>query len=115
MFKRRYFRTVEKSNLIQCDQTIRLTRLNTKNKYPKPLRIVKYHDKETDKTLNIFTNNEVISAQTVSDHYRYRWKVALFFKWIAISVYVANRHYQKTTQNKGGTLHNITGFETDSI
>ena len=79
MFKRRYFRTVEKSNLIQCDQTIRLTGLNTKNKYPKPLRIVKYHDKETDKTLNIFTNNEVISAQTVADLYRYRWKVEPFF------------------------------------
>ena len=82
LFKRRYSRPVEKSSGIQCDQTIRLTGLNTKNKYPKPLRIVKYHDKETDKTLNFFTNNEVISAQTVADLYRYRWKVELFFKWI---------------------------------
>ena len=46
------------------------------------MRRVKYHDNETDKTLNLFTNNEVISAQTVADLYRYRWKVEFFFKWI---------------------------------
>ena len=46
------------------------------------MRRVKYHDNKTDKTLNLFTNNEVISAQTVADLYRYRWKVELFFKWI---------------------------------
>lgn len=38
--------------------------------------------------LNLFTNNEVIQAQTVADLYRYLWKVILFFKWFAISVYV---------------------------
>jgi IS4 transposase len=96
---------------LRCDQTIRLTGLNTKNKYPKPLRRVKYQDNETNKTLNLPTNNEIVSAQTVADLYRYRWKVELFFKlikqhlhiktffgtsenvfksqiWIAISVYV---------------------------
>ena len=82
LFKRRYSRPVEKSNGVRCDQTIRLTGLNTKKKYPKPLRRVKYHDSETGKTLNLLTNNEIISAQTVADLYRYRWKVELFFKWI---------------------------------
>ena len=46
------------------------------------MRLVKYHDNQTDKTLNFLTNNEVISSQTVADLYRYRWKVGLFFKWI---------------------------------
>ena len=82
LFKRRYSSPVEKTNGIRCDQTIRLTGLNTKNKYPKPLRRVKYHDNETNKTLNLLTNNEIIPAQTVADLYRYRWKVELFFKWI---------------------------------
>ena len=82
LFKRRYSQPVDKSNGVQCDQTISLTGLNTKNKYPKPLRRVKYHDNETDKTLNLLNNNEVISPQTVADLYRYRWKVELFFKWI---------------------------------
>ena len=78
LFKRRYSSPVEKTNGIRCDQTIRLTGLNTKNKYPKPLRRVKYHDNETNKTLNLLTNNEIIPAQTVADLYRYRWKVELF-------------------------------------
>jgi hypothetical protein len=82
LFKRRYSQPVDKSNGVQCDQTISLIGLNTKNKYPKPLRRVKYHDNETDKTLNLLNNNEVISPQTVADLYRYRWKVELFFKWI---------------------------------
>ena len=124
LFKRRYSRPVEKPSGIQCDQTIRLKGLNTKKKYPKPLRRVKYHDNETDKTLNLFTNNEVISAQTVADLYRYRWKVELFFKWIKQHLRIrsflgtsenavksqimdcyfclcAYSHHQKTTQNKG--------------
>jgi IS4 transposase len=82
LFKRRDSSPVENTNGIRCEQTIRLTGLNTKNKYPKPLRRVKLHDKETNKTLNLLTNNEIIPAQTVSDLYRYRWKVELFFKWI---------------------------------
>jgi hypothetical protein len=75
LFKRRYSSPVEKTNGIRCDQTIRLTGLNTKNKYPKPLRRIKYHDNETNKTLNLLTNNEIIPAQTVADLYSCRWKV----------------------------------------
>ena len=82
LFKRRSSSPVDKSNGVRCDQTIKLTGLNTKKKYPKLLRRVKYHDSETGKTLNFLTNNEIISAQTVADLYRYRWKVELFFKWI---------------------------------
>ena len=67
LFKRRYSHPVEKSNGVRCDQTIRLTGLNTKKKYPKPLRRVKYHDSETGNTLNLLTNNEVIPAQTAAD------------------------------------------------
>ena len=97
LFKRRYSSPVEKTNGIRCDQTIRLTGLNTKNKYPKPLRRVKYHDKETNKTLNLLTNNEVIPAQTVADLYRYRWKVELFFKWIKQHLHI--RTFFGTSEN----------------
>ena len=97
LFKRRYSSPVEKTNGIRCDQTIRLTGLNTKNKYPKPLRRVKYHDNETNKTLNLLTNNEVIPAQTVADLYRYRWKVELFFKWIKQHLHI--RTFFGTSEN----------------
>ena len=95
--KRIYSRPVEKTNGIRCDQTIRLTGLNTKNKYPKPLRRVKYHDNETNKTLNLLTNNEVIPAQTVADLYRYRWKVELFLKWIKQHLHI--RTFFGTSEN----------------
>ena len=97
LFKRRYSSPVEKTNGIRCDQTIRLTGLNTKNKYPKPLRRVKYHDNETNKTLNLLTNNEIIPAQTVADLYRYRWKVELFFKWIKQHLHI--RTFFGTSEN----------------
>ena len=97
LFKRRYSSPVEKTNRIRCDQTIRLTGLNTKNKYPKPLRRVKYHDNETNKTLNLLTNNEIIPAQTVADLYRYRWKVELFFKWIKQHLHI--RTFFGTSEN----------------
>ena len=97
LFKRRYSSPVEKTNGIRCDQTIRLTGLNTKNKYPKPLRRVKYYDNETNKTLNLLTNNEIIPAQTVADLYRYRWKVELFFKWIKQHLHI--RTFFGTSEN----------------
>lgn len=59
-----------------------MTGLNSKNDYPQPLRRIKYYDHKTNNTLNFFTNNFVIPAQTVADLYRNRWQVELFFKWI---------------------------------
>ena len=81
-YQRRYSHPVDKSNGVRCDQTIMLTGMNTANGYPQPLRRIKYHDEQTDKTFNFLTNNFAIPAQTVADLYRYRWQVELFFKWI---------------------------------
>jgi hypothetical protein len=81
-YRRRYSRPVDKSDGLRCDQTIVLTGVNTSTGYPKSLRRIKYHDKQTGKTFNFLTNNFVIPAQTVADLYRYRWQVELFFKWI---------------------------------
>ena len=61
------------------------------------MRRVKYHDKETNKTLNFLTNNEIIPAQTVADLYRYRWKVELFFKWIKQHLHI--RTFFGTSEN----------------
>jgi IS4 transposase len=97
LFKRRYSSPVEKTNGIRYDQTIRLTGLNTKNKYPKTLRRFKYHDNETNKTLNLLTNNEIIPAQTVADLYSYQWKVELFFKWIKQHLHI--RTFFGTSEN----------------
>ena len=81
-YRRRYSHPVDKSNGLQCDQTIVLTGVNSPTDYPQPLRRVKYHDLQTGKSFNFLTNNFAIPAQTVADLYRYRWQVELFFKWI---------------------------------
>jgi hypothetical protein len=81
-YKRRYSHPVDKSKGVQCDQSIILTGVNSATDYPQPLRRIKYHDAETNKTFNFLTNNFAIPAQTVADLYHYRWQVELFFKWI---------------------------------
>jgi hypothetical protein len=78
-FCRRYSRRVDKSTGLRCDQTIVLTGEKAKTNYPQPLRRVKYHDTQHDKTYDFLTNNVVIPAKTVADLYRHRWKVELFF------------------------------------
>ena len=81
-YRRRYSKPVDRSAGLRCDQTIVLTGVNTAANYPQPLRRIKYHDEQTAKTFNFLTNNFAIPAQTVTDLYRNRWQVELFFKWI---------------------------------
>jgi IS4 transposase len=46
------------------------------------LRRVRYRDLEQARTLGFLTNNFALSALTVTQLYKSRWKVELFFKWI---------------------------------
>jgi hypothetical protein len=81
-FVRRYSRSVDKASGLRCDQTIVLTGVQTAQGYPEPLRRIRYHDADTDKSLTFLTNNFVLDAMTIADLYRARWRVELFFKWI---------------------------------
>ena len=85
LYRRQYSHAVtaeQKECGVQCDQTIVLTGINSRNDYPQQLRRIKYHDSNTGKTFNFLTNNFTVPSQTVADLYRYRWQVELFFKWI---------------------------------
>lgn len=75
-------RTVDKTTGLRCDQTIRLTGVDTKTEYPVPLRRIKYVDPDTGKRLVFLTNNFVLDALTIAQLYKCRWQVELFFKWI---------------------------------
>jgi len=81
-FRRLYSKEVDKSTGLRVDQTVVLTGTKTKKAYPEKLRRVKYHDKETGKTLVFLTNNFAIDAMTVAILYKLRWQIELFFKWI---------------------------------
>jgi IS4 transposase len=50
--------------------------------YPDTLRRIRYKDPETGKTLVFLTNNFALPALTITELYRSRWKIELFFKWI---------------------------------
>lgn len=81
-YQRVYSHSVEKSTGLQCDQTIRLTGVHTTKAYPEYLRRVRYYDPEREKRLVFLTNLFHPSAATITELYRMRWQVELFFKWI---------------------------------
>lgn len=81
-FQRVSSRQVEKGTGLRSDQTIRLIGIDTATDYPEPLRRVRYHDAENDKILIFLTNHFSLPALTVTQLYKARWRVELFFKWI---------------------------------
>lgn len=81
-FRRLYSRPVDKTTGLKCDQIIVLTGVDSSDDYPEKLRRVRYYDTETNKNFTFLTNNFTISALTVTQLYKYRWQIELFFKWI---------------------------------
>ena len=81
-FRRLYSHRVDKSIGLRSDQTGVLSGRYTANKYPDKLRRVRYYDAETQKHLVFLSNNFSLTALTVAQLYRCRWRVELFFKWI---------------------------------
>ena len=80
--QRRYSRKVDKSTGLICDQTVTLTGFYSQQGFPAPLRRVRFNDPETGKRLVFLSNNFVLPALTITQLYRQRWQIELFFKWI---------------------------------
>ena len=79
-YRRLYSRRVDKSTGLRCDQTIVLTQ--SAEDYPEQLRLIKFYDAENNLRLTFLTNDFSLSALTIAQLYKCRWKVELFFKWI---------------------------------
>lgn len=79
--KRRYSQAVDRSTGLICDQTITLSVYYSKSGYPDVLRRIRFKTEE-GKTLVFLTNNFALPALTITELYRCRWQVELFFKWI---------------------------------
>jgi uncharacterized protein DUF4372/DDE family transposase len=80
--QRRYSRTVDKTTGLICDQTVVLTVFYSRQGFDAPLRRVKFKDPQSGKHLVFLTNNFVLPALTITQLYRLRWRIELFFKWI---------------------------------
>jgi len=82
LLQRRYSRPVDKSTGVRSDHTVILTALDSAKAYPDPLRRVSYFDAQTNQRLKFLTNNFVLPALTITQIYKCRWQVELFFKWV---------------------------------
>ena len=80
--QRRYSHKVDKATGLICDQTVMLTVFYSRQGFDAPLRRIKFKDPVTGKTLVFLTNNFALPALTITQLYRCRWQVELFFKWI---------------------------------
>ena len=80
--RRLYSHPIDKSTGLRSDQTIGLTGINSSKDYPDKLRRIRYFDADNDMSLTFLTNNFMLPAQTITQLYKCRWQVELFFKWI---------------------------------
>ena len=80
--QRRYSHPVDRSTGLICDQTVLLTGFYSHKGFEAPLRRIRFKDPQTGKALVFITNNFVLPALTITQRYRCRWQVELFFKWI---------------------------------
>jgi hypothetical protein len=81
-FNRVYSNPVDKSTGLQCDQIIALRGFYSHGDYPEKLRRIRLFDTEKNKRLIFLTNNFTLPAFTITELYRCRWRIELFFKWI---------------------------------
>jgi hypothetical protein len=82
LLQRRYSHPVDKTTGVRSDHIVILTAIDSAKAYPDPLRRVSYFDIETKKRLKFLTNNFTLPALTITQIYKCRWQVELFFKWI---------------------------------
>ena len=81
-FTRREHREVDKTTGLRSDQTIVLSGPLSSRRSPDRLRLVAFYDAERKRRLVFLTNNFTLPALTITQLYKARWQVELFFKWI---------------------------------
>lgn len=82
LYRRRKSLPIDKQAGLRSDQVIVLTGKLTATYYPGPLRRIHYYDATNDKRFIFLSNNFVLPALTITELYRSRWQIELFFKWI---------------------------------
>jgi Domain of unknown function (DUF4372)/Transposase DDE domain len=81
-FQRLYSQPVDRATGVICDQMVTLVNPVPRKGYPEKLRRIRYYDVETKQRLVFLTNNFSLPPLTITQLYRCRWQVELFFKWI---------------------------------
>ncbi len=79
------------------DELIQLTGNQTKKKYPKRLRRIAIWDEQHQQTIELITNQMSRTANTVSELYKSRWQIEIFFSEIKQLLNI--KSFIGTTQN----------------
>ena len=79
------------------DELIKLTGYHSKNKYPKRLRRVAVWDEENQQTIELITNQMSWTANTISELYKARWQIEIFFREIKQLLHI--KSFIGTSQN----------------
>ena len=76
-----------KSGILE-DSRIRVTGYNSSKLYPEDMRFVRVYDSDNDTIVDFISNNFEVSALEISNLYRHRWDIEVFFKWIKQNITV---------------------------
>jgi len=79
------------------DEIIELTGIKTKEKYPKKLRRVALWDDKNQQTIEVITNQMSWTANTITELYKARWEVEIFFRDIKQQLHI--KSFIGTSQN----------------
>ena len=82
---------------ILSDAEIELTGYYPHQYYPESLRFIRYWDNESNKEFTYLTNAKHLTAQQITNLYKNRWQVELFFKWLKQHLKI--KKFWGTTEN----------------
>lgn len=98
------FETVKENDLpddrhqhVLLDEIIQLTGIRSKKKYPKKLRRVVIWDEKNEQKIELITNQMSWTANTISELYKARWDIELFFRDIKQLLHI--KSFIGTSQN----------------
>ena len=79
------------------DEIIELTGAQSKTKYPKQLRRVAIWDEKNGQVIELITNHMTWCANTISELYKSRWQIEIFFRDIKQLLHI--KSFIGTSQN----------------
>jgi hypothetical protein len=90
-------RSVDRSTTLRCDQTIRFNGEDSRRSWPDRMRRVGIYDIKRARRMAFWTNQWTLPAATISELYRQRWQIEIFFRWIKQNLRI--RNFYGTTPN----------------